>query len=146
MKALSIRQPWAWLIVNGYKTVENRSRSLGKHCGPLLIHASSQMTHADYVAAYKHIAGQPALRNLLADLPPISSPKFEFGGIVGTANMSMKLENINAHEARAVFVNAKFVDWYTGPVGYVLKDAKPLPFKECKGRLGFFDVDYEALP
>ena len=25
MKALSIRQPWAWLIVNGYKDVENRT-------------------------------------------------------------------------------------------------------------------------
>jgi ASCH domain-containing protein len=24
MKALSVRQPWAWLIVNGYKEVENR--------------------------------------------------------------------------------------------------------------------------
>lgn len=24
MKALSIQQPWAWLIVNGYKDVENR--------------------------------------------------------------------------------------------------------------------------
>ena len=23
-KAISIRQPWAWLIVNGYKDVENR--------------------------------------------------------------------------------------------------------------------------
>jgi hypothetical protein len=23
-KAMSIRQPWAWLIVNGYKDVENR--------------------------------------------------------------------------------------------------------------------------
>jgi hypothetical protein len=23
--ALSVRQPWAWLIVNGYKDVENRS-------------------------------------------------------------------------------------------------------------------------
>ena len=27
MKALSIRQPWAWLIVNGYKDIENRTWS-----------------------------------------------------------------------------------------------------------------------
>jgi hypothetical protein len=25
MNGLSIRQPWAWLIVNGHKDVENRS-------------------------------------------------------------------------------------------------------------------------
>jgi len=25
MLAISIRQPWAWLIVHGYKSIENRS-------------------------------------------------------------------------------------------------------------------------
>ena len=25
MKAISIRQPWAWLVVNGHKDVENRT-------------------------------------------------------------------------------------------------------------------------
>ena len=35
MKALSIRQPWAWLIVNGYKDIENRTwptRFRGRVC------------------------------------------------------------------------------------------------------------------
>ncbi len=27
MKALSVRQPWAWLIVNGCKDIENRDWS-----------------------------------------------------------------------------------------------------------------------
>jgi hypothetical protein len=27
MLAISIRQPWAWLIVRGFKPLENRSRS-----------------------------------------------------------------------------------------------------------------------
>jgi hypothetical protein len=39
MRALSIRQPWAELIVRGIKDVENRSW-LTHHRGPLLIHAS----------------------------------------------------------------------------------------------------------
>jgi hypothetical protein len=38
MKALTIRQPWAWLIVAGLKPVENRKWST-THRGPLLIHA-----------------------------------------------------------------------------------------------------------
>jgi len=25
MRALSVKQPWAWLIVNGYKKIENRN-------------------------------------------------------------------------------------------------------------------------
>jgi|MTBAKSStandDraft_1061840.scaffolds.fasta_scaffold01338_30 hypothetical protein len=39
MKAISIKQPWAWLIANGYKTVENR-KWYTAHRGDLLIHAS----------------------------------------------------------------------------------------------------------
>src|SRR5215472_1457845 len=41
MKALSVRQPWAWLIVNGYKPVENRNW-LTKFRGRLLIHAGQR--------------------------------------------------------------------------------------------------------
>src|SRR5258708_38096209 len=41
MKALSIQQPWAWAILAGVKTVENRTwRTF--HRGPLLIHASKK--------------------------------------------------------------------------------------------------------
>ena len=39
MKTISIKQPWAWLIANGYKTVENRKWYTG-HRGDNLIHAS----------------------------------------------------------------------------------------------------------
>lgn len=39
MRALSIRQPWAELILRGDKDVENRSWRT-HHRGPLLIHAS----------------------------------------------------------------------------------------------------------
>jgi hypothetical protein len=40
MKALTVRQPWAGLLVLGYKNVENRSWST-QHRGPLAIHAAS---------------------------------------------------------------------------------------------------------
>lgn len=38
MKALTVRQPWAWAIFNG-KNVENRTQAW-KYRGPLAIHAS----------------------------------------------------------------------------------------------------------
>ncbi|HHY88739.1 MAG TPA: ASCH domain-containing protein, partial [Chloroflexi bacterium] len=41
MKALSVRQPWAWLIAQGYKTVENRTWATN-YRGPLLIHAGKK--------------------------------------------------------------------------------------------------------
>ncbi|MCB2188832.1 MAG: ASCH domain-containing protein [Deltaproteobacteria bacterium] len=40
MKCLSIRQPWASLIVAGMKDVENRSWAT-KYRGPVLIHAAA---------------------------------------------------------------------------------------------------------
>ena len=39
MKVLSIKQPWAWLICVGCKTIENRTWAR-KYRGPVLIHAS----------------------------------------------------------------------------------------------------------
>ena len=42
MKAISIRQPWAWLIVHGYKDVENRTWAT-KYRGPILIHAGKTL-------------------------------------------------------------------------------------------------------
>ena len=50
MRVLTVREPWASLIVGGFKTIENRSRRFG-HRGPLLIHASRSLTTAYYEAA-----------------------------------------------------------------------------------------------
>ena len=41
MLAISIRQPWAWLIVNGYKDIENRS-----WCPPEKVIDQSVLIHA----------------------------------------------------------------------------------------------------
>jgi hypothetical protein len=42
-RVLTVRQPWASLIMAGLKTVENRTRQIvGAHRGPLLIHAGKQ--------------------------------------------------------------------------------------------------------
>lgn len=128
MKALSVRQPWAWLIVNGHKEVENRTRYIG-HFGPLLIHASQTMTKADYEACVLFLQSDPALRPLVSLLPVPEA--LERGGVVGKVNVLGIARNAGD------FVNNR---WYTGDVGYFLDDATTLPFAPCKGRLGFFEV------
>lgn len=41
MRILTVRQPWAWAIIHGGKTVENRVRNIaGDYRGPVLIHAA----------------------------------------------------------------------------------------------------------
>lgn len=46
MKALSVRQPWTWLICAGLKDVENRTWGDG-YRGPLLLHASKTVEEND---------------------------------------------------------------------------------------------------
>lgn len=53
MKALSIRQPWAHLIIHG-KPIENRSWST-TYRGPLLLHAAKAMTILEWAEAEEFV-------------------------------------------------------------------------------------------
>ena len=50
IKTLTVRQPWAWLIGMGHKTVENRSWST-PYRGPILIQASAGYGNLDDLSA-----------------------------------------------------------------------------------------------
>lgn len=128
MKALSIRQPWAWLIVNGHKDIENRTwESLYR--GPILIHAGQTMTRADYEACWIFIAGDMRITHVTNVLPrPADLPR---GGIVGRADLT---GCVRAHES----------PWFCGPFGLKLANAGPLPFEPLKGALGMFNVEAVA--
>ncbi|MEU0468957.1 ASCH domain-containing protein [Amycolatopsis sp. NPDC006131] len=41
MKAITVRQPWAWAIAKGYKPIENRTWSTD-HRGLIAIHAAAK--------------------------------------------------------------------------------------------------------
>jgi hypothetical protein len=49
------------------------------------------------------------------------------GGIVGETHI---LDCVSSHPS----------NWFCGPYGFVLAYSKPLPFKACRGMLGFFDL------
>jgi hypothetical protein len=118
MKALSIRQPWAWLIVHGRKNIENRTWPTSFR-GRFLVHASKGMTHEEYEDA-EWVAEEKGVT-----IPPFE--KLERGGIVGEAVL---LDCVDKHES----------EWFCGTWGFVLDEAKPLPFRPYKGELGFFEV------
>lgn len=45
MRAITVRQPWAWAIIDGGKDVENRTRNIaGAYRGPIAIHAAMSHT------------------------------------------------------------------------------------------------------
>ena len=118
MKTLSIRQPWAWLIVYGGKDIENRSRRTNFR-GRFLVHASQGMTRQEYNMA-TWIAGP-----LGVTITPFE--ELLRGGIIGSVELVDCLEDSSS-------------PWYMGEKGYLLRDPRPLPFVPHKGQLGFFDV------
>lgn len=119
--ALSIRQPWAWLIVNGHKTVENRTRVERRRRGWFLVHASGGMTRAEYDYVKRFLA----MRRFRAELPAFKD--LQRGGIVGRMHITGA---VDAHPSPFFF----------GPHAYVIDKAEPLEFFPCSGRLGFFPV------
>lgn len=123
--AISIRQPWAWLILHAGKDIENRIWPT-KVRGRVFIHASKEMTKDEYrVAAAFLASGDPPLRAALDQLPAFDADALQRGGIVG------EVEIVDC-------VNTSASPWFVGGWGFVLRHAKPLPFRACPGRLGFF--------
>ena len=50
MRILTVRQPWAWVIIHGGKDVENRVRNIaGDYRGPVAIHAGLSYDHTSHV-------------------------------------------------------------------------------------------------
>lgn len=120
LPVLSIRQPWAWLILHARKDIENRvwyTRQRGR----FLIHAAKGCTRAEYEAAceFSRLAG---FRGEIPDLKQI-----ERGGIVGSVEL---VDCVSGPQVRS--------PWYCGEYGFVLRDPQPLPFHPCAGQLGFF--------
>lgn len=125
LPCISVRQPWAWLIVNGYKDIENRSWTTGRR-GRVLIHASKAMTDLEWCNAMlfaRRVCGVPQAA--------IETARDEVarqrGGIVGS------VEIVDC-------VDGSRSPWFVGEYGFVLRDARPLPFIPYKGALSFFSV------
>ena len=127
MQAISIRQPEAWLIVNGHKDIENRSVRTRKR-GYVAVHASAKrMTREDWKWLRETCA--------LNDTPAPSESEILYGGVIGVVEIT---DCVTDHPS----------PWFEGDYGYVL--ANPIPFTAeeflpCKGKLGWFPVDVEMV-
>ncbi|MDB5458116.1 MAG: hypothetical protein JWP92_3701 [Caulobacter sp.] len=123
--ALSIQQPWAWLIVNGVKDIENRSWRTARR-GPILIHTGMTIdrdAHQAVARGYHPVTGK---RTLIGNRYPASNYEpVPIGGIVGVAEI-------------VDCVGESPSPWFVGDYGLVLRNAAPVPFMRCKGALGFF--------
>lgn len=122
MKALSIRQPWAWMILHAGKDVENRDwRHNANFHGNLLIHAAKGMSKKEYTEAVAFARGI----GVTISIPGMD--EIRRGGIVG-------IVEVTGHKR----MHAS--PWFTGPTALILRNPYPLPFRPYAGQLGFFEV------
>lgn len=126
--ALSIRQPWAGLLVAGRKTIEVRKWWTAQR-GRILIHASSYPDQRAESWAWV----QP-------DVAPLTEL---YGGIIGEAELVdvRKYADPGAFAAE-VPMHFNYADWFQPPAlyGFVFALPKALPFRRYKGDVKFFEV------
>ena len=125
MKALSIKQPWAFLIIHGFteytdkgkihhlKDIENRTWKT-KYRGRFLVHASKQV---DKVAWAKFVHSGH-----------LNPDDLSLGAIIGSVDL---VDVVESSESK----------WFQGPIGFVLKDPRPEKIQFIKGKLNFFEVN-----
>ncbi len=131
--ALSVKQPWAALLVTGLKTVEVRVWSTARR-GRILIHAA----RAPDPSAYAWSLVPPELRKTAGLL----------GGIIGAGRLTDCLayrtsEDFAADQPR----HRNDPTWFRPPVlyGFAFADLAPLPFRKYPGWMRFFPVN-ERIP
>lgn len=154
MRVLTVRQPWAWALIHGGKTVENRVRYLGDYRGPLAIHgglAWSEQGASDWEvrrAFTSHRLGDPADDSQVwaAEEPARTDDHFRgcFGAVIGVVNLWA------VHQPRPGCCVNRGAPPYGDPWAMdghwhmCVADARPLSEPiPAKGRLGLWRPDAE---
>ncbi len=138
MKAISLLQPWASLIVIGAKTIETRSWGT-KYRGPILIHASQGKAGSIFAA-------EPPFKKYIPDFK-----KLPFGAIVGQAIITnvLRVENLDMTDEiinRLTMEEKAFGDYSIGRYAWILEESmqfdKPIA---AKGTLSIWEYPDENL-
>ena len=157
MKALTLRQPWCWIILHLNKRIENRTRNLGAYRGPVLLHSSSQMSSSDWWEAYEFVRGRLGTDAALKIPKPTGKmqfghPDLPLGVIFACCDVVGDVHPRDANtlglfygDAEAANWHEQTRDWYMGRHAYLLDKVEPTPLIACKGALGFWKVPDHVL-
>jgi hypothetical protein len=128
---LSIRQPWAWLIANGFKNIENRDWTTG-YRGPLLIHAGKAVDNDCFTGKEINFDFFEQFGDEVVDALPRYKKDYDLGCIVGQANLVDVVTDSDSQ-------------WVCGKYGFILENAlsiNPIPYP---GKLKLFDVPKDMI-
>ena len=119
--ALSVRQPWAWAIVAGFKKIENRSagsiKAGGMDCRRIAIHAASGLKQDEFQWGHWRLHRHGVRCPHPTDLPR--------GAIIGAVDV-------------VDIVSESDSEWFGGQCGLVLENAEAFTPIPCVGELGYF--------
>lgn len=140
VKAISIQQPWAWLIIRPdvlsveerdelilralIKDIENRSWST-TYRGPLAVHASQNYPKR------KHIQHADIIYRQFGIVLP-RHEEMALGGIVGVVQVLGCTRQSTS-------------PWFLGPWGFQLAKPRPTEFVPMAGKLSLFEVPDETV-
>jgi hypothetical protein len=126
LKALTLRQPFAWSLFHAGKDVENRTWPANVR-GTVAIHAANDQPAGTYESSFKFI------RSILTKLgvKGVRIPAYEQldkGAIIGLVDIVDCVSQSNSA-------------WFEGPLGYALANPRLLPHAvPCEGKRRFFTV------
>ena len=167
MKILTLRQPWAWMVVHGGKRIENRAWQPWEKVwisrggngrldripwrGEFLIHAASGCSESEYQNALDFAYGVPPSDRTFAIpnvetldgpwerfIPPLE--KLERGGIIGVAELVDVLPKLPEETELGWSHSWRF----PGQLGWVLANVRALAFVPCKGAQGLRASNYDV--
>lgn len=135
MKALTLKQPWAWAIANAGKRIENRTwpppqSLIGER---IAIHAGKSVD----------IEGAANIHDATGIVLPMRG--LARGAIVATARLASAFyaERLSAVQLVALDDQVK---WWCGPWAWCLEDVVRLdPVVPCSGKLGLWSVPEHLL-
>lgn len=144
MKALTVRQPWAWAIVFGGKDVENRTW-LPKYRGPLAIHAAAAASQRGLRSPLVAVARS----TYRADRGAHGRDRLRGTGALTLSALIGTVELVHAHRAELGCCESEWAEYEyhaadqrrrVGITHLVLENPVPIEPIPCRGRLGMWPV------
>ena len=132
MRAITIKQPWAWAIIHGGKNIENRGWAPNNLSGRIAIHAGRTQDEGGY----------PAIRSILSlDTEGLCrvAEAAVCGAIIGTVEVvSVHARWVGRHQC----IGTHCAPWgiQSSAHHWVLADPRPCEPIPCRGALGLWTV------
>ncbi len=135
MKAITVRQPWAWCIAAGHKLVENRTW-VTHYRGPLAIHAGATVERESLRTVKQYLVDQGVLQSvdeLVGDRHLLAT-----GAVLAVVNLTgICTDSARCHCGRWAAIGQNH--W---KLANVVPLAEPVP---ARGQQGLWEIDLPAV-